>query len=119
MRMSLRMSGSLSNFSCAGKFARGLRNGWEGRPRGGPPAGYWWAWRRRAAPHSGRVAMEFHPICNDYAPFTSSEAAALEADIRANGLVVPVVLWRGKVVDGRHRFEVCTRLGIAVRTIDI
>jgi len=40
------------------------------------------------------------------------EMKALEQDIRSNGIKNPLIVWKGIVVDGHKRFEICTRLGI-------
>jgi ParB-like chromosome segregation protein Spo0J len=37
----------------------------------------------------------------------------------SHGLVVPVVVWRNQIVDGRHRAKLCQELGIELRTNDI
>jgi len=36
-------------------------------------------------------------------------------DISRNGLREPVYLWRGQVIDGRHRYQACEALGITPR----
>jgi hypothetical protein len=38
-------------------------------------------------------------------------AWALE-DIKAHGVKLPVTVWRGKIIDGRHRAKACEELGI-------
>jgi hypothetical protein len=58
-----------------------------------------------------------HPCADVYPMIEESELAALEADIKANGLRAPVVLWPVKVdgpwliLDGRNRLEALARLG--------
>ena len=39
------------------------------------------------------------------------EATELENSISALGQLVPIVMWRGKVIDGRKRLAACTALG--------
>jgi DNA-binding Lrp family transcriptional regulator len=63
--------------------------------------------------------VTLHPITDDYADYTESELAGLREDLRKHGLRVPVVLWRGEVVDGRHRVWCCDRLDIELRFEDI
>ncbi len=48
-----------------------------------------------------------------------AEQEALTRDIMENGLKDPVVLWQGKIVDGRCRQLACTLAGVAVRAIDL
>lgn len=46
-------------------------------------------------------------------PLTPEEYAALEADIRIRGVLVPVVVdQHGNTIDGHHRIEIAERLGI-------
>jgi N6-adenosine-specific RNA methylase IME4 len=46
-------------------------------------------------------------------PLRAEEHAALEADIRARGVQVPIELDEdGTILDGHHRFEIATALGI-------
>lgn len=66
-----------------------------------------------------RGPMELHPITGDYDDLTGHELTALRESLRAHGLVVPVVVWRNEIVDGRHRAKLCQELGIELRTNDI
>ena len=51
--------------------------------------------------------------CNALLPaMTSKQFEALKADIRENGLQVPIVLCGGKILDGWHRYQICRDLGI-------
>ena len=45
---------------------------------------------------------------------SEAEQASLTADIKANGLREPVVLWHGEIVDGRCRQLACTLAGKAI-----
>jgi hypothetical protein len=60
-----------------------------------------------------------HPVVDEYAPFTEAELDAMRKSLRENGLIVPIVTWHGKVVDGRHREMLCRRLRINPRFNDI
>lgn len=56
--------------------------------------------------------LEVHPVANLFPPMTAEEYEALKADIAANGLIEPITVWGGKIIDGRHRFKACRELGI-------
>lgn len=60
-----------------------------------------------------------HPITEDYADFTAGELSEFKEDIRKNGLRVPIVVWRDQIVDGRHRYQICSDLGIDLKVRDI
>jgi ParB-like chromosome segregation protein Spo0J len=60
-----------------------------------------------------------HEITRHYADFTPAELAALREDIRTNGQRVPVAIWRGQIVDGRHRATVSAELGLKLIVHDI
>ncbi len=60
-----------------------------------------------------------HPITGDYDNLTEAELAMLRESLRKNRLIVPIVIWRGQIVDGRHRARLCYELGIELRVTDI
>lgn len=64
------------------------------------------------------IKKDGFPI-HDYAalvPLASeAEQAALTADIKENGLRDPIVLWKGKIVDGRCRQKACLLVGERIR----
>lgn len=56
-----------------------------------------------------------HPLSN-MVPGMSAEAfAMLKADIDKNGLLEPIWLYSGKILDGRHRYKACVELEIEPR----
>ncbi len=60
------------------------------------------------------VKLDAHPVTR-YLPhmdFDGPEFAALLHDIEVSGQKEPLVLYEGRILDGRHRYEVCRRLGI-------
>jgi ParB-like chromosome segregation protein Spo0J len=61
------------------------------------------------------ITYPLHPITAEYADFTEAEAEKMRESLRAVGLLYGILLWKGRVVDGRHRLKLCTELGIAVR----
>lgn len=53
----------------------------------------------------------FHTACLLFPPLPPAEFDALVADIAANGLLHPIVLHDGLVLDGRNRLLACRRAG--------
>ena len=60
-----------------------------------------------------------HPITEEWSRAKPSEIAGIRASIAANGLRVPVKTWKGWIVDGRHRAEICEELGIVIIEEDL
>jgi hypothetical protein len=60
-----------------------------------------------------------HPITRDYDDLTDEETAALRESLRAVGQLVEVVIWKGQIVDGRHRAKLCKELGHKLKYHDI
>jgi hypothetical protein len=60
---------------------------------------------------------EFHPLANAFPLLeeNSPEFTELVEDIKVNGLTLPVVMYEGKILDGRNRWRACQHLGIAHR----
>ena len=61
------------------------------------------------------ASLEIHSLAELFPPMSPGELEALTADIGRNGLVEPVVLHEGKVLDGVHRLKACQSLGIEPR----
>ena len=53
--------------------------------------------------------VPFHPACLIFPPLPAAEFDALIADIAARGLIHPVVMLGGQVLDGRNRLLACRR----------
>jgi N6-adenosine-specific RNA methylase IME4/ParB-like chromosome segregation protein Spo0J len=58
---------------------------------------------------------QFHPLADLIPSMTDEEYRGLVEDIRANGLIEPIFLYEGKILDGRHRYRACLELGIEPR----
>ena len=43
----------------------------------------------------------------------------LVADIKANGLQQPIALWKGQIIDGRHRLGACRKAGVEPEYVDV
>jgi ParB-like chromosome segregation protein Spo0J len=60
-----------------------------------------------------------HAVTNDYDDLTDEELAALRESLRTVGQLVEVVIWKGQIVDGRHRAKLCKELGLDLKCYDI
>ena len=70
-------------------------------------------------PENDRIAgFEVHPFANIFPMFGEEELEELRSDIEKNGLVEPIVLYGGKILDGRNRAKVCEMLGIKPQTVE-
>src|SRR5271166_105028 len=58
-----------------------------------------------------------HPICLLIPSADEYELQDLTDDIRAHGLIDPIVLFEGMILDGRNRAAACERAGIAPRYV--
>jgi ParB-like chromosome segregation protein Spo0J len=58
-----------------------------------------------------------HPICLLIPSADDDELQDLTDDIRAHGLIDPIVLFEGMILDGRNRAAACERAGIAPRYV--
>ena len=56
--------------------------------------------------------MEFHEIANLFPHMDDARISELAADIKANGLRIPIQIYEGKILDGRNRFRACEMAGI-------
>lgn len=56
--------------------------------------------------------MEFHEVANIFPLLTGTEYVVLREDIKSNGLIEPIVLYEGKILDGRNRYTACLDIGI-------
>ena len=63
---------------------------------------------------SPRVDKEFKSLIP---PLTPEEYRQLEQNILSHKCRDPIVLWRGKIIDGHNRFVICTRHGIPYKTV--
>jgi hypothetical protein len=59
---------------------------------------------------------EFHPIANAFPLMGESELAGLIEHIKAEGLQQEIVLYQGKILDGRNRYRACKAGGVPIRT---
>jgi hypothetical protein len=59
--------------------------------------------------------MEFHEIADLFPMMQPDELADLVNDIKANGLIEPIVTYEGKILDGRNRWLACGEAGVEAR----
>ena len=62
------------------------------------------------------TAFAVHPLADLIPAMSDGEYAELRADIEANGLLAPIMLYEGKILDGRHRARACGELGLEPET---
>ena len=58
------------------------------------------------------AAPKVHSAALRMPAMSEEEFTALCVDIQENGLLVPIELYDGKIIDGRHRQQACDKLGI-------
>jgi 16S rRNA G966 N2-methylase RsmD len=56
--------------------------------------------------------MEYHSIANIFPMMQDAELHKLADDIKATGLQNKIILYEGKILDGRNRYEACGMAGI-------
>ena len=54
-----------------------------------------------------------------YTEIPPPEFQALVESIREGGLRRPITLWRGQIVDGRHRYEACLQAGVEPHFVEL
>lgn len=62
--------------------------------------------------------MEFHEAANLFPMMTGAEYEDLKASIARRGLRVPIVTYRGRILDGRNRYRACQETGIKPRFVE-
>lgn len=63
--------------------------------------------------------LPVHPAADVFPMLSDEELDELTADIKANGLLHPLVVNDGHLVDGRNRREACRRAGIEPQVVDL
>lgn len=64
------------------------------------------------------MTLEVHDLANLIPSMTDAEYAVLRDDIKEDGLIQPITLYEGKILDGRHRYKACEELGVDCRHTD-
>jgi ParB-like chromosome segregation protein Spo0J len=58
---------------------------------------------------------EYHPIANLFPLMEGDEYQALVEDIKDRGLQEPIILYEGKILDGRNRYRACVDAGVEIK----
>lgn len=61
---------------------------------------------------------EYHPIANLFPLIEGEEFENLKKDIQANGLLTPIEVYEGKILDGRNRYRACLQIGVQPKFIN-
>lgn len=56
--------------------------------------------------------LEYHPAAAFFPLMSEDQFVKLIHDIGEHGLLEPIVLYEGKILDGRNRYQACLKLGI-------
>ncbi len=59
-----------------------------------------------------KAVIRPHPLAEAIPAMSDAEYNELNDDIKANGLLPPIVVFEGLILDGRHRYKACGELGI-------
>jgi hypothetical protein len=62
--------------------------------------------------------LPVHPASDLFPMMAPDRLSELTADIKQNGLVNPIVIHDGQIVDGRNRYVACRRAGVDPKTIN-
>ncbi|GAB3483692.1 Spo0J and IME4 domain-containing protein [Polaromonas eurypsychrophila] len=56
--------------------------------------------------------LALDPCCKEFPPMEHDDFNSLKESILRNGQLQPLLVWQGRVLDGRHRLKACADLGI-------
>ena len=59
-----------------------------------------------------KIEYEYHELAKILPLIEGEEFEKLVDDIKANGLLNPIVLYEGQILDGRNRFNACAEAGV-------
>jgi hypothetical protein len=62
-----------------------------------------------------RQPYKFHPACLAFPLLPDAELRDLADDIKLRGLLHPIVVFRGQILDGRNRLAACEMAGVEPR----
>ncbi len=64
------------------------------------------------------IGREIHPAANCFPMMPEPRLTELAADIQRNGLLQPIVIFEGKILDGRNREQACALAGVTPSFVD-
>ena len=56
--------------------------------------------------------LAFHPLAETFPLISTDELSELASDIRKNGMLEPITLFDGKILDGRNRYRAAKLAGV-------
>lgn len=62
--------------------------------------------------------LPLHPLCAAFPMMPEEEVHDMELDVRVNGLLTPITTFKGQIIDGQNRQEICHRLGIEPKYVE-
>jgi hypothetical protein len=62
--------------------------------------------------------FEPHPLATLFPELPPDELAELASDIKARGQLEPIILYKGRILDGRNRYRACQIAGVKPQTED-
>jgi N6-adenosine-specific RNA methylase IME4 len=68
---------------------------------------------------SATATWQIDPCAEAFPAMLVDEFEALKASISRNGLQDPLLLWNGRIMDGRHRLKACQALGITPHVVEL
>ena len=60
----------------------------------------------------------YHPICSLFSEMSPEEIQEFATDIKAKGLLHPIILYEGKILDGRNHYLACGMAGVEPRFVE-
>jgi ribosomal protein S21 len=61
------------------------------------------------------ATYKIHPICDLFPMMEGEQWTQFREDIKAHGLIKPIVMYDGEIVDGRNRLRACQETGVKLR----
>ncbi len=65
------------------------------------------------------MKYEIHPVAEIFPKPTKERYQEIYQSIEKYGQLVPIVLYKGKVIDGRTRLQICEELGVEPKCIEV